>query len=105
MGAQEYFSSIDKEQPQEEAFGSKLRSIKGQERPGEDHQRLKACHGGVLRPLVSSGICSRHLQHCPYLMLWCVWRVWTGDCSSGGHVMSVRDALYGVAHCCTPSGD
>ncbi len=28
VGAQEYFSSIDKEQPQEEAFGSKLRSIK-----------------------------------------------------------------------------
>ena len=28
VGAQEYFSSIDKDEPQEEAFGSKLRSIK-----------------------------------------------------------------------------
>ena len=28
VGAQEYFSSIDKDEPQEDAFGTKLRSIK-----------------------------------------------------------------------------
>ena len=28
VGAQEYFSSIDKEEPKEDAFGTKLRSIK-----------------------------------------------------------------------------
>ena len=28
VGAQEYFSSLDKEQPQEEDFGAKIRTVK-----------------------------------------------------------------------------